>query len=103
MDINKRRPTVPPRMTPLAPEAGSSAGTSTSQTAAAPGVVVGQPVSQQVYVPSYRVSLFGEALLHAAFLDSTYAESSFMHRLLIPTVACLPSALYKGCRQSSAA
>ena len=63
MDLNNRRPTAAPNMKPMGPTAGSSASMSTSQTAAAPGVILEQPLSQQVYVPSYRVSLFGEALV----------------------------------------
>ena len=95
MDVNKRRPTVAPNMTPLGPTAGIPASTSTSQTAAAPGVVVEQPVSQQAYVPSYRVPLFGEALLSAVSLELTHRGTQLMHHLVFPIVACPPSAIQK--------
>ena len=61
MNINDRRAVPSPSMKPLSPSPSIPPSTSTSQTAAAaPGVVVQQPVPQQAYVPSYRVSLFGE-------------------------------------------
>ena len=53
-----------PSMKPLSPSRSIPPSTSTSQAAAAaPGVIVQQPVPQQAYVPSYRVSLFGEQLV----------------------------------------
>ena len=64
---------------------------STSQTAAAPGVILEQPVSQQIYVPSYRVSLFGEALSVQAFPGLTHRGTHLMCYLLIPNVAFFSS------------
>ncbi|CAK0760058.1 hypothetical protein CVIRNUC_002740 [Coccomyxa viridis] len=59
MNLNDRRAVQSPSMKPLSPSPSIPPSTSTSQTAAAaPGVVVQQPVPQQAYVPSYRVSLF---------------------------------------------
>lgn len=98
MDLNNRMTTVAPSMKPLGPTAAAS--TSTSQTAAAPGVILEQPVSQQVYVPSYRVSLFGEALFVQAFPGFVYRGTHLIHHLLIPNAAFLPSALCTRCRST---
>ncbi len=92
MDLNSRRPTAAPSMKPLSPTAGSSASTSTSQTAAAPGVILEQPVSQQIYVPSYRVSLFGEASFDTAFPGFVHRGIHLIYHLLIPSVAFLSCA-----------
>lgn len=60
-NFNSRKPIAAPSMKPLGPSPGAT--TSTSQPAAAPGVVVQQPIPQQAYVPSYRVSLFGKDII----------------------------------------
>jgi hypothetical protein len=60
-NFNDRKPMAAPSMKPLGPSPGAT--TSTSQPAVAPGVVVQQPIPQQAYVPSYRVSLFGKVII----------------------------------------